>query len=451
MEPRDVEERIADLLEVAEGWSVIDSLPDVGLYMVHYDEQTEETAHLRGVIVYLGDDGDRVVSWPYGYDVYAEVDKIPSSGDFTFTDQNGDAHTYNVDDVRFAVGHEGVVIRVFQHQGEIYHATYRKLDADYACWGGGPSCLEMYQEVFDALRDFQEEDFFNDEDDPSVYHLLVVHPDLLVGTRQYVAKGYLVYLTAEGQDVYRPTLSAKKRSNMMKESVLYLYEQEKLTPKEANNFLRYGYYRTKANSIYLRGDNVADGARTFSPPKDYPDERMYPGEFVVMFVDDESPVRRMFRLQSPGYTWRLEMRGGHPNFQLQFYKLLNDINPDEYIPFDTSIDLPQHMQNGDMMALDLPTGTEETEDPVRLVWMNLVHSLPIHLQPEALNLLDEFEDDVQTVVSLVESPPEDIPRTRAGSRLADIIEQVKNGADVETVLDEEPGDNIYRMARLQEE
>jgi hypothetical protein len=281
---------------------------DTGLVMVHYrpDADVEIFGNLRGVVVDIN--VGKVVSYSFPYTPRVITSSmIGENGNLTL----GGSST-GLSNLRFKIGFEGTLIHVFKHGGKVYRTTRKRLDATRSRWGNSKTFGEMYWELngpkdevlFDPTKDYS----------PYCHYFILVHPQVLVSTKDDISSGYLVYLgpkqiystsptacpypmNSVDCDLHVPETSSSNTRN----SSGAIYSPENLTLEEANKHLSFGFYETFDGYQYL-------------------DPRLLPGEFVIV---ENVETKQMFRVESTSYAWRSDMRNNNPNLLHRFFELLD--------------------------------------------------------------------------------------------------------------------------------
>ena len=111
---------------------------------------------------------------------------------FHLTDEFEVEHVVNPKNTIFKLGFEATVMRVYKHDGKVYHSTHRRLDASRSRWGASITFGDMYVQLGGPSNDvlFDEKKAYS----PFCHIFLMVHPDILIATKANVGTGYLVYL-----------------------------------------------------------------------------------------------------------------------------------------------------------------------------------------------------------------------------------------------------------------
>ena len=421
-------QRVSSILGLSDyhGWSIVDTHENLAL--VHYNDDADMTIYggLRGVLV--DTEVGVVIAKSFGYTPTVISDRLTSTdGAITVTDTEGDTHTFSTDDTIIKRVFEGVVFRVVWHKGKSYRLTHRKIVPLRSRWGSSPTFISMYEDaggptdeqLFDTTKPFSD----------SCYVFLVSHPSLLVGTRQNITCPYIICLAHYRMNIGRPAeeiasgLDNFDRIETItgKISEPFIHDPKTLSLQDANHHLKFGYYNEFETD----------------------DERQLTGEAVIMYRTINGEVADIVKVHSPSYEWRSTMRGNNPNIPNQFYSMLNlaysDVNNcDNWSTFQKKfILLPLYdeqslkdlfEQNQGILAI--PSGpvtrkTYSTRDArIHLLWMNFVLSLPASMQRDGLNLLSQFRNDRNDVISWLqhlESTTKDIEDSELPNRVKGII------------------------------
>ena len=438
---KDIKEEIADILGIENNdyWEIISSQPDHDLYMVHYTANADKKVygHLRGTVIDVL--AKTIVCQSFGFTPVvnqAEL-SIDPRGDLDLTDIYGTRYQMPIDQVVIKQGFEGTVLRIFKHDGIVYHSTHHRLDGSRSRWGDSPTFLQMYQE----LNGPTNEELFNPDScySPYCYVFLMVHPALLLSSKQNVGPGYLVYLgsremysTDPELGPYRqsletslidihderpdagyidpelrdPAISQEMQSRVYDEMPSqiespFIFRPNDLSLDEANHFIRYGFYDS-FDDIQL-------------------DSRLGIGEFVMIYYyDEDGNLLQLLKVQGPAYQWRTEMRDNNPNLYQQLYLLLNGSyieaqNPDfrrqyaQLYPLLTpySVEATQRLiRRGPILIWPQDLSIDPAEIPLneweqrfRNIWQSYLVSVPLHRQEEVFRLYQSFFQDRDLVIT----------------------------------------------------
>lgn len=388
-------------VEVCPGWDIIDSLPEENLYLVHYNEgYGNRFGHLRGTVV---DTSARViVCQSFGYTKTATTNKIieEENGDIIVEDDDKEMFLFEKDQMMIKIGYEGVIIRVFKHNGNIYRCTHKKLNPIKSRWGPSEFFITMYENLKGPKDElFEEGCRFS----PWVYMFLVVDPMLLVGTRQNTQSGYLVYLgnrkmkwgpefsdTEVGVREEKPLYSLPEKTEIVTPELLSL--------KQANVHLESGFYLNRKTN----------------------DERLKSGEFVIFYKLKDGEVVELLKIQSVAYSWRVGLRANKDNLSFQFHNLLMSAemdprNPDEVadfkkkfpiLPLYAPADLKSELENGPILSfedepVDEASVIAKKIDRIHLIWLAFFLSVPPVRQNEVVNFFNDAIDERRYVADWI--------------------------------------------------
>lgn len=337
-------------VENSAAWEVVSSDPDHNLYMVHHKPEANlsEYGQIRGLVIDIK--AETIICKSYGYTPTIVTDKITiqaGDGNVHLIDELGLEHALNPARMLLKIGFEGTLINVFKHDGVVYRSTRKRLDANRSRWGSSKTFMEMYETLGGP-----GDELFNSNSDYSPYchTFIIVHPDVLVVTKDNVGDGYLVYLgpkqmwstdyetcpykqTRQDGKLYegvsqedfdndpRPnagwiddTLHVPQTFASIENLGKTVLAPPDLSFDQANKHLKFGFY------------NSFEGFEKL-------DKRMLPGEFVVIHnLDENGATTGLIRVESPAYNWRAGMRDNNPNLRHRFFQLVNG----SYLRYDTA-------------------------------------------------------------------------------------------------------------------
>lgn len=428
-----METRIAEILgtENNNGWVIEDSLPDSGLYLVHYKDTANmvEYGHLRGVVVDVN--AGVVVCSSFGYTPVATASEIKPNmaGDIVMVDEQGFRHTFTKGKYDIKIGFEGVVIRVFWHNGKMYRTTHKRLNPSRSRWGNSKPFLTMYDDLggptadqlFDTSKDYS----------PWCHVFIVIDQKLLVGSKQDVGPGYIAYLgsnqmwsTSAPPEAYR-SIDAELHKPATQSDIPpvitepFIYEPGSLDLASAKFHLASGYYE----------------------PQSATDERLTSGEFVILYsYGDDGKVQSLLRVHSPAYSWRLQMRDSDPNLRHRFYELING----SYMPTDSEVGLREFIERFPLMPLysveDVQTHFEQ-EGPfinissegvdvndlnskisrLHMIWLDFLVSVPPQQQKIVLDMFTDLVKERKDVINWLQ----ELSRNENINDNEDVIDRAK--------------------------
>jgi hypothetical protein len=390
-------------IEVSENLCLVSSKKEV---MPRYPD-------LRGCVVDLN--ASQVVVPCYGRITSVITPMVHfNQGKMTVEDMDGNVRELNQNDIRFSYGFEGPVLRLYKNGGKIYLSTNRRLDCSKSRWGTKKTFLEMFKELggdkiiesaFDPNKSFSS-------------HLLtfiVVHPDMLLCTKQNVGQGYLVFLGSQrcfstencpypSEEVDWTTYGSSKYDGPFHTTCTFEdairnkipYCPPYLSVDEVNRHLLVGYGTKHSNDI-----------RTGS------------GEFVIAYLKQDTCFtnEQLFRFVSPSYDHRSKMRNEDPNLLHQFYCLSSEANLSDsefemkYPWLEYEETKKTEAEEGRILYWNKrkrPIGTDKypwlglehdkskkTESPdwqkkFRNLWKHFVLSVPLHRQAEVFGYYKQF-------------------------------------------------------------
>lgn len=418
-------------VENSAAWDIISSDPEHNLYMVHHKPEANLAEHgqVRGVVVDTL--AKTVVARSYGYTPTIVSDQVllqPGDGNIHLIDELGLEHTVDPARALFKIGFEGTLINVFKHDGIVYRSTRKRLDPARSRWGNSKTFMDMYW----SLGGPSDEVLFDPATKYSPYcHIfIVVHPDVLVVSKDNIGDGYLVYLgpkqmwsleydfcpykqvkkdgslfpgiTQEQFDQdprpnagwIDPDIHVPETVSNMGDDVTYkshaIYSPQNLSIEEVNKHLQFGFYKP------------FDGA-------DRLDRRMLPGEFVIVHqLDETGATTGLLRVESTSYSWRAGMRDNDPNLRHRFTQLVpgsylqydtpegkdryNTLYP-TFEPFDEESIKSQISKRGPYVVWpqDVPYYDPEylntKESRMYNIWLAFLNSVPLHSQKEVSEYL----------------------------------------------------------------
>lgn len=303
-------------------WEIVDSDPENNLYLIHYIPQLYMTKYkmLRGIVVDLKAKIIVARSFDYAPTIVSDALKLEDDGYYHLLDTLGLEYRVKGTAGTFKIGYDGTLMRVFKHNGKVYHSTHRRLNTGRSRWGKSMPFEEMYY----YLGGPKDEELFSPESkySPYCHTFIMVHPDVLNVTKENVGGGFLVYLGSKKLWSVLPdecpyqmdtegTIDTTLRVPKVLERLPPNYSRERDGPviiqpqeislSEANNHLKWGFY---------------------PPDPHIKDPRLTPGEFIMIYQHDEQgEITDMYRINSTAYDWRLTMRGNDPNLLHRFYAL----------------------------------------------------------------------------------------------------------------------------------
>lgn len=373
------------------------------LYIVQYNKK----GHQKGVLI----------------DIDKELILINCFKNFKNIISNYIPKYYSADNFKYTRSYEGVLLYITRLNGFNYYNTSKKINVEKSKWGNSPTFVSMFK----SAKGPSHEQLFNlnYETSPFCYIFLIVHPDLIVGSRQNVNSPYLIFIKCI--KMFSPELfdnceMIQKKDYDLNNNIIpsiinkpEIYKDTFLTLEEANDFLIEGYYK---NSNYNSGESI--------------------------LVWEKNNI--ILKINSKDYVKRCDMRGDNPNIKKRFYKKIDDakINKKtnkkiyisnfskEYTFYDiyTKNTLKQVWEKNRGIII-LPISNDIDEKILLdynyrkyIVWINYVLCLPLHLQIIALNLLSDYSKDCTMLTDFIyEIEKNNIPEYFNNFKIKTIIEK----------------------------
>lgn len=301
----DIKNKIAEIIKVenTKDWDIYDK--EDNLYLVHYNKNSnfQLFGHIRGLIVDI--DNEKVIANSFGYSNTFVTNNIEICDDKF---KLGEDNIFDLNRSSFKIGYDGAIIRIFKYNNKVYHSTHKKINGNKAYWGDSKNPNNTFKQMYDNLGGPSDDEIFNPDIESSPYcHLfIIVHPDIVIASKQDIGSGYLVYLGHnklwDSEDTQ--ILNTKNLDNLSedfdKSSQFKIIKPKSIDIDYVNHHLKFGYM---PKDIFL-SPNI--------------DTRLLPGEFVILHYDS-----KLIRINSISYNWRSEIRGNNPNVLKQYYKLLD--------------------------------------------------------------------------------------------------------------------------------
>ena len=273
-------------------WSIENVVGDLNL--IHYSPSAtlcKELRH-RGTIVDLKE--KVIVARSPGFTPIIVADDL-QSGLKTYKDTSGNEHSLNVDNLQFRLGREGVVIKVFKHNGKVYLSSHKKIDVSSSRLGQSSTFEQMYKALGGPTDDLFDKDKLYS---PFCHTFIVSHRDLLIGSRVNMinVEGYLYYLGCEKLWEKTSWVSVETEPKQPKD----ILESDWVPLGIVNHHLKYGFHPSESSYDVI-------------------DPRLLSGEFVVGY---DATNDQWYRFESTSYNWRLTIREKDVNPRHGFYKHL---------------------------------------------------------------------------------------------------------------------------------
>jgi len=274
-------------------WSIESVIGDLNL--VHYNTNSVAINELRhrGTVVDVKE--KVIVARSPGFTPIIVADEL-QSGTKTYKDTSGKSYEIDTDKLQFRIGREGVVIKVFKHNGKVYLSSHKKIDVSASRLGQSATFEQMYKSLNGPTDDlFDKEKLYS----PFCHTFIVSHRDLLIGSKINMinVEGYLYYLGCEKLWTSWSTSDSIETEPKQPKDII---ESDWVPLGIVNHHLKYGFHSAESS-------------------QDVIDNKLLPGEFVVGYDKEQD---QWFRFESTSYNWRLTIREKDINPRHAFYKHL---------------------------------------------------------------------------------------------------------------------------------
>ncbi len=356
------------------GWEILDTVGN--LCLVHYTEDADMRVygHLRGVVVDVKN--GIVVASSYGYTSTTVADEIKFDPQLILKDNDDYVHRFNVENTVIKKVYEGTVMRVIYYEGQVYRIIHKKIRPLKSRWVNTPLFTKMYQDA-NGPKDHQLFDL-NKDYSPFCFVFLIVHPKLLIATKENITKPYVVLLDVK---VMYPTDQYPNMDTELK--VVNVLTPEPLSVNEANHFLKYGYY----------------------DPVDFRDPRQGLGESLILYKVTEGQVSDIVKVNSTAFDFRLKMRNNDANLYHRFFELAHFVHSNsfesKFVPYlnYSKEQLEEYKRHQLLLWLDHGPCDSRKQLLLHQVWLNLLLSVPLQLQDEVLGFEEKYLKDREGVIS----------------------------------------------------
>ncbi len=385
--------RLMEILNLTSevGWSVVDQIGK--LYLVHYNDDADMSVvgHLRGVLVDV--EAGLIIASSFGYTPTVCMNQLGvTNGEIVLYDNDNVKHTFGNETMIKRV-YEGVILRVIYYEGEIYRLTHRKIRPLKSRWSNSNFFPILYKEAGGPL-DSQMFDL-SKKYSPMCYVFLVVHPKLLIATRQRVNNPYVVLLSINQmwnpqncpfnqEEVEMECKYSFQMSNQISCEINepFIHYPESLDLNQANKHLLYGFYNT-------------------CPIMDV---RQLPGEALILYKFNQGKVVDIVKVNSIAYNYRFNLRNNDSSIYHQFYNLVNHSYQSltyytNFVEFRQKFllynyskeELIEHITNKKLyLDEDDQFERKDRQKLLEIIWANYVFALPLNMQLEATEFLEKF-------------------------------------------------------------
>jgi len=265
------------------------------LALVHYDANATEALDLkhRGTVVDLKE--KLVVASNPGFTPVIVTDFIDPNVK-KWTDLNGNILDLDPVNLKFRIGREGALIKVFKHNGKVYISSCKKLDVCNSKLGQSKTFEQMYIALGGPVETLFGPELYS----PFCHVFILSHQDLLIGSKINMLnrEGFLYYLGCNTMWSKAPeSWTSVEKEPKVPQDIL---ESDWIPLDVANKHLKFGFHPIEHNDF-------------FNEPK------LTSGEFVVAY--DET-TDKWYRFESQAFHWRRTIHEGEVNLRYGFYKHL---------------------------------------------------------------------------------------------------------------------------------
>lgn len=463
--------QIAPILKLPEDgpWEIVSEMD--GLVMIHYNNEADVSIYgnLRGVVIDMETKTIVCTSYPHAQTIISN-----NLGEEIMTSDG----PVKLDNLEIQIGFEGTLMHVFKWKGKVYRVTRKRLDPSKSRWGNSKKFGEIYAELNGPSDDVL---FSQDKEySPFVHTFILVHPNLLIASKDAVYKGFLVYLGSKQMyDSNGPFPLEKVDTELHCPSTLSqlydlsgkhlldgsgkIFHPKTLALGEANKHLLFGYY-----SDFPGWENM--------------DKRLLPGEFVIA---EDKTSGKMYKIESEAYFWRSKLRNNNPNLKHQFFDLLDKTHKTDNTYRDFF--LPLILCNYDSLVTTInmepiviwsQTGENEIpeyrDNQMYQIWQNFLIVVPLCRQKEVLEFFPFLLEKREEVIIWLQKLSKDLytgtnPQIleTCSKRVKDILTTTRNFAEknirnrknfkkniedltndnIRNFLYKELGSSLYRLVR----
>lgn len=450
-------------------WDIVSSDPENNLFMVHHksDANLSVYGNVRGTVIDIV--AETVVCSSAGYMPTTISNRLTleEDGNIHLFDDFGREQTANPANMKIRTGYEGTIIRVFKHAGKVYRVTRKSLNPIRSRWGNSKPFIQIYEE----LNGPSDDALFNPNSDYSPYchSFILVHPDLVVSTKDIVGTGYIIYLGVEEMwsvvDENCPYKQTKEDGSMLEGVTQEQFDQD---PRPNAGWIDSTIYspntypdnifETKIGNILSPIDltieqankRLTSGFYDAGGNLDNFDCRMIPGEFVIIYkLREDGSTESMIKVESPSYVWRSTIRDNNPNLLNRFYQLIdasyNFKTEDQrqsysemfptFTPFDpisisNSMPIIMWMENTEM---DYSQILVNKDSRLYNIWISFMMSVPLHKQYEVFGYLTSLKQSQDELVGWLRKMEDrgSLDPAEFSRRVLDIVKKSRSFAQQE--------------------
>jgi hypothetical protein len=401
---------IAEILkvEIKDGkypFKIVDSKPDQGLYMVHYDVDEINRSpkdsierNLRGVII---SESEGIIVPSFGYAPTIILDDFDIKTLENVTENYGQTHNLKeFNTTKILPMFDGTLLRVWKYKNEIHISSHKKIDAINSRWGTSGKFVELFKKYTEGT--FSLEDLFSSTENqdsenlisPKIHNFLLVDNDLMISSKLSLDNitGFALYINSINCEL--PTEVESKLSSLH-------YTEIKCTDKTVFKVKSFNKDEVEYQSFITKG---------FFPNETDTHPKISLGEGLILFNGTN-----MLKIVSNGYNRRSKLVNNDPNILHRVFELLTDSQypkegTDNFLEKYSIIPIPTDDQikalsepilskfPEDWKVLSEPdvkdnTIKESHENRLRTVITHYALALPLYHQKPAFTAIRELIDD----------------------------------------------------------
>lgn len=488
-----VKPQIAEIVEAdsEEGWKIVDSIPDKGLYLIHPDEEyLEQLKHLIGVVVDLHSRKVLVQSTIFTPVANSDTFEPNDKGDVVVTDTFGNDHLILNDSYTVHPKFEGKIIRIFKHGGIVYFSSPRKISVERSKVAGNRTLLEIYQSIGGP----SENELFDSTEMSSPFvHVFIISTsetrlvnklpftnDLLVYKKTYRTDGSI---KGSGDEESK----SESPKDILSMGSIHYRDVNSITGGKAQ-FLFEHFIPTESVSQFLQNGFMGIWCNISPEGPLYEDPRTRLGEAVIVtYTHPETKENCQIEIRSTAYAWRFGMRDENPAVEHQFYILTSNINIDtnttvgrgkfiELMPIYPQYDVDQMTEKSKQETIAYwPSDPAHPPEDVQIgyrqgrlynVWVSLLMAVSYDVQSKVAPLYNKYiqrRDELMEWLQIIADEQTDL-NTNIGPRAINLITAARRNAQTYPVkgqsvqqrvnitirryVKRERGDTMHRMLKI---
>ena len=407
---------IAEILkiEIKDGkypFKIVDSKPDQGLYMVHYDvDKINNTSkdsverNLRGVII---SESEGIIVPSFGYTPTIILDDFDIKTVENVVEKQGQVHNLKeFNTTKILPMFDGTLLRVWKYKGEIHVSSHKKIDAINSRWGTSGKFVELFKKYTEGTFDL--EDLFSSSEDsenlisPKIHNFLLVDNDLMISSKLALdnISGFVLYINSINCEI--PSEIETKLSTLH-------YTEIKSTDKTFFKVKSFDTNETEYQSFITNG---------FFPDETDIHPNISLGEGLILFNGNN-----MLKIVSNGYNNRSKLVNNNPNVLHRVFELLTDsqypkegadIFLEKYsivpIPTDDQIKslsepilskFPEDWKILTELELKDKSTKDNHKNRLKTVITHYALALPLYHQKSAFTAIKELLSDRSTAIEII--------------------------------------------------